>query len=121
MAPHEEFLELCAARTAGELTPAEQARLEAHLAGCRECREALAEYEQAAREAVAAVAEEAGEEEPGTDSWSVEEAEKAFFQRLDAEERSEGERGQRFTYRASQIRTGDLWMPLAAAVLLALA
>ena len=118
MAPHEEFLELCAARTAGELTPAEEAKLEAHLAGCRACREALAEYELAAREAVAAVAEE---EEPGADSWSVEEAEKAFFKRLDAEERSEPVRGQRFTYRASQMRSGELWMPFAAAVLLALA
>ena len=119
MAPHEEFLELCAARTAGELTPAEEARLEAHLAGCRECREAMADYELAAREAVAALAEEAGEEgNRETDSWSVEEAEKAFFKRLDTERRSEPTRGER---RPTRIGPRELWMPLAAAVLLALA
>src|ERR1051325_11616436 len=86
MGRHEECLELCAARTAGELSPAEEARLESHLAGCRECREAMADYELAAREAVASLAEEAGEEgNRETDSWSVEDAEKAFFRRLDAE------------------------------------
>ncbi len=31
MTPHEEFLELCAAATAGELNPGEQANLDAHL------------------------------------------------------------------------------------------
>jgi hypothetical protein len=122
MAPHEEFLELCAARTAGELTPAEEGRLEAHLAGCRECREAMTEYELASREAVAALAEEAKEEEnPDRDCWSVEEAEKAFFRRLEAEKRAEPARGQRFTYRPTEIRSGEIWMPFAAAVLLALA
>jgi Anti-sigma-K factor rskA/Putative zinc-finger len=124
MAVHEEFLELCAARTAGELTPAEESRLEAHLGGCRECREAMAEYELASREAVAAVAQEVREEEdPDTDSWSVEEAEKAFFRRLDGEKQPAREplRGQRFTYRPSEIRSREIWMPFAAAVLLALA
>jgi hypothetical protein len=32
MAPHEEYLELCAAATAGELNPGERAKLAAHLA-----------------------------------------------------------------------------------------
>ena len=32
MVPHEEFLELCAAATAGELSIDEEARLDAHLA-----------------------------------------------------------------------------------------
>jgi len=36
MTPHEEFLELCAAATAGELNPDEQANLDAHLADCAE-------------------------------------------------------------------------------------
>jgi len=111
MVPHEEFLELCAARTAGELTSAEEARLEAHLAGCRECREALAEYELTAQEAGAALAGEEANQDP--DSWSVEEAEKAFFKRLDCEKRTEAVR--------FEIRSRELWMPLAAAVLLALA
>jgi anti-sigma factor RsiW len=41
MGPHEEFLELCATATAGELSAAEQAKLNAHLAVCPECREAV--------------------------------------------------------------------------------
>lgn len=37
MHPHEEFLELCASATAGELTSEEKARLDLHLAGCEDC------------------------------------------------------------------------------------
>jgi len=48
MRPHEEFLELCAVSTTGELTGDEQARLKEHLATCAECREALHEFEAAA-------------------------------------------------------------------------
>src|SRR5258705_8694468 len=132
MGPHEEFLELCASATAGELTAEERTKLEAHLAGCPDCRRATREYEIAARTGVAALAPELTSKEKATDdSWSVEEAEKAFFKRLDREEASSGKprqvsndevkSGQRFTYRPSQIRWREIWMPFAAAVLLALA
>src|SRR5271156_676475 len=47
MGPHEEFLELCAVSTSGDLTEEEQKKLRAHLAGCAECREALREFEAA--------------------------------------------------------------------------
>ena len=119
---HEEFLELCAARTAGELSPDEDARLDAHLAGCPECWQAMAEYEVAATQGMAALAEElAPEVQEGPDSsWSVKRAEEAFFKRLDREERGESDpgrkAGQRFAYRPSQIRWREVWMPLAAAV-----
>jgi hypothetical protein len=46
--PHEEFLELSAVSTSGELTEAEQERLREHLRGCPDCREALEEFEAAA-------------------------------------------------------------------------
>src|SRR5258707_7297062 len=114
MAPHEEFLELCAAATAGELTADEQARLEAHLAACPECREAKRECEVASLHTASALASEFVPEESQIDSsWSVEEAEKAFLKRLDSEKESskaDGERresakrGQRFTYRPSQVQ-----------------
>jgi hypothetical protein len=46
--PHEEFLELCAVSTSGDLTEEERQRLEEHLIGCFECRQALREFEAAA-------------------------------------------------------------------------
>jgi hypothetical protein len=66
-------------------------------------------------------------------SWSLENAEKAFFKRLDQEQDDQESKrigsedsdqtkvGKRFTYRPSQIRWREVWMPFAAAVLLALA
>jgi len=129
MAVHEEFLELCAAATAGELTPAEQAKLDAHLAVCADCRRVMEEYEVAARRSAAALATEISSEEAEAEgSWSVEKAEKELFRRIDAGRESRTERessgvkqGQRFTYRPSEIRWREVWMPFAAAILLALA
>jgi uncharacterized protein YlxW (UPF0749 family) len=135
MGRHEEYLELCAAATAGELSADEQEKLDAHLAVCGECRSAMSEYEAAAQKGVAAFAEEpTPEEQEGSDgSWSVEKAEGAFFKRLNKEQKGAcagrshqdqddgAKRGQRFTYRPPQIRWQEVWMPFAAAVLLALA
>jgi hypothetical protein len=133
MTPHEEFLELCAAATAGELKPDEQAKLDAHLAECAACRQAMRDYEIASQHGVAALAAEFTPEQSETDSsWSVEKAEEAFFKRLDKEAGRQTTvanknkeipptRGQRFTYRPSQIRWREVWMPFAAAVLLGLA
>jgi anti-sigma factor RsiW len=134
MGSHEEFLELCAAATAGELSADEQARLDTHLAACPECRLARSEYEAARRTAVTALAQDPvlmGEAED--DSWSVEDAEKRLFRRLDREqkqvhsavlEQGHAEKlkpGRRFTYRPTQIHWREVWMTFAAAVLLALA
>jgi anti-sigma factor RsiW len=47
MEPHDEFLELCALSTSGDLTEKEQEKLQAHLAQCAECRQALREFEAA--------------------------------------------------------------------------
>src|SRR5258708_6326432 len=134
MNSHEEFLELCAAATAGELSAEEQARLDAHLAACAECRLAMSGYEAATRVTVSAFAQELPPTEgTASDSWSVEEAEKIFLKRLDREQKqsqpatSEDGRGEglmsgrRFAYRPSQIRWREVWMTFAAAVLLALA
>ena len=134
MDSHEEFLELCASATAGELGVDERTKLEAHLAQCPDCRRMMSEYEAATRAGVAALAQDFTLEDEAVDgSWSAENAEKAFFQRLDEEQEAQKcERigddysgqtklGKRFTYRPSQIPWRNIWMPLAAAVLLALA
>src|SRR5258708_2818681 len=135
MGLHEEFLELCAAATAGELTAAEQARLDAHLAVCPECCCARTDYEAVTVRGLAALAQDhdpKGQEVIGG-SWSVENAEEAFFKRLNKEQRDRGfnlvgynpsdkaNTGQRFTYRPSLIRWREIWVPFAAAILLALA
>jgi len=48
MRPHEEFLELCAVATTGELSEEEQKRLREHLSSCADCRQALSEFEAVA-------------------------------------------------------------------------
>src|SRR5258707_1346447 len=116
MGPHEEYRELCAAATAGELSAGEWVKLNAHLAVCPECRRTMSEYETAAQWGVAALNPEVAPKEEETDgSWSVEKAEEAFFKRLDKEQigqaatkvrqdqTSQARQGQRFTYRPSQI------------------
>ena len=47
MEPHDEFLELCALSTSGELSEPERRKLDEHLAGCAKCRQALKEFEAA--------------------------------------------------------------------------
>ena len=132
MDPHEEFLELCAAATAGELSAVEQAKLTAHLAVCPECRQAMKDYESIATTGVPVLSSELARADEGVDeSWSVADAEKRFFKNLEREHPSVGGTksdgtspqhvGQRYTYRPSQIRWKEVWMPFAAAVLLAVA
>jgi hypothetical protein len=131
MARHEEFLQLCASATAGELTCDEQANLRAHLEGCSECRQVMQEYEVAAERGAAALSLKFSIKETESDrSWSLEQAEKAFLKRLSAENRSEAGAGsdaemakhdQQFGYRPLAVHWREVWMSLAAIVLLALA
>src|SRR5208283_6223813 len=86
--PHDEFLELCAVSTSGELTEEEQNRLQGHLAVCPSCREALRQYESVVDRAIPAIA--ATEEPESADpdrSWTQARAEKALFDRIAREEK----------------------------------
>src|SRR5580704_3109810 len=129
MGPHEKFLELCAAATAGDLSTDERIELSAHLAECADCRSALRDYEHVTANGIPTLALELAPNDDSRDgSWSVEDAEKKLFAKLDREheavptgEVSTGrppKTGQRFTYRPSQVRWKEIWMPFAAAVLL---
>src|ERR1700722_18650044 len=84
--PHDEFLELCAALTSGELTDDEQKRLREHLAICASCREVLRQYESIIDNVIPAVAaDEETEHVAPAETWSHEQydqAEKALFDRL---------------------------------------
>ncbi|HMI50068.1 MAG TPA: hypothetical protein VK525_01055 [Candidatus Saccharimonadales bacterium] len=94
----------------------------------------MGEYELVVYSGVATLAGGlAPQEEPETGSWSAEAAEKKFFKRLNrgdaaqlAEQTkpslpNESKPGQRFRYRPSEIRWRGVWVPFAAAVILALA
>jgi hypothetical protein len=83
--PHQEFQELCALSTTGELTVDECARLTAHLARCASCREAKRQYERLIASTIPALgaesaADEGDEDAPGI--WSLEEAEAALMETL---------------------------------------
>jgi DNA repair exonuclease SbcCD ATPase subunit len=87
--PHDEFLELCAVSTSGQLSEEDQNRLQEHLAVCAACREALREYESVVSEAIPAIGvEQSARIDPGP-GFSQSKAEKAFFDRLAKEERQQ--------------------------------
>ena len=128
--PHDEFLELCALSTSGELTGEEQKRLQEHLAVCPSCREAMKQYEAVVAKTIPALAPdlESSESDP---TWSQEQAEAVFFQRLTLEEESGRDRGgtERHTSSTdlgsrcsvSQATWRNLWTLYAAGILLFIA
>jgi hypothetical protein len=83
--PHEEFEELCALSTTGELTAEEWARLEQHLAHCDACRESQRLFEHVVAMAIPLMAEEVDAQQnhgSSSDSWSIKEAEAALMESL---------------------------------------
>jgi hypothetical protein len=130
--PHDEFLELCAASTSGELTDDEQKRLEEHLAICASCREALRQDESIVSDVIPAVAaSEEREHRQPADAWSQEQqdrAERMLFERLASEEKYPPvEIGKRngssvFPHRIppfqSESTWRNVWMLYAAGILL---
>ena len=84
--PHDEFLELCAVSTSGQLSEEEQNRLKEHLAVCPACREALREYESVVNDAIPAIGAEQSNRIDLGPGFSQSKAEKAFFDRLAKEE-----------------------------------
>ena len=135
--PHDEFLELCALSTSGELTEEEQTKLDEHLLVCATCRETIKQYESlVAHEIPAIAAKEAAETaehiDPGT-GWLQQRAEASFFNRLAEEESREKKTGvsepenesSKSTQQSVLFAAGstwrNVWTMYAAGILLALA
>ncbi len=136
--PHEEFLELCAVSTSGNLTEEERKKLNEHLATCAECREAAKEFQNVVDNAIPALAEElspeftreAVKEDP---SFNQEAAETSFLKRLSEEKKgfagpsgeADGWLSPLVVRRSRNFRRSlervHFWLPLAAATLLCLA
>ena len=92
--PHDEFLELCAVSTSGQLSEEDQRRLQEHLVVCSSCREALQQYEAIIRHAIPAIAtEEIPENLEAGPRWSEKQAESALFERIAREEGKPGIEG----------------------------
>jgi histone H3/H4 len=93
--PHDEFLELCAVSTSGQLTQDEQKRLDEHLAICPTCRQAIKQYESLVTHAIPAMAAKDIPEDvdPGP-AWSQQRAEASLLNRIAQEEHPERIGGQ---------------------------
>jgi hypothetical protein len=131
ISPHDEFLELCAISTSGQLAGEERQRLQEHLTVCPSCREAMEQYEVMVSKIIPALARDP--ENLGFDpSWSQEQAEAALFQRLTLNEELGTDREDvngdtvsknlgRAPLSASQATWRDVWTLCAAGVLLFIA
>ena len=131
--PHDEFLELCALSTSGELTEVEQTKLDEHLSVCSACREAIKHYKSLVVHTIPAIAAEQTPEtiDPGP-NWSQQRAEAALLNRMAQEAREKktnvGEPGNKSsseTRRAIPFSGGstwrNVWTMYAAGVVLAIA
>lgn len=126
---HEEYLELCALAASGSLTEAEQKDLREHAARCVECRQALKEFESVVDHVIPKLADGLTEEPSLDPSFSQENAEAAFRQRLSEEKKRERSGMEEDAWlsplvvrRSRSFRRHfdryQLWLPLAASLLL---
>lgn len=133
--PHNEFLELCAVATSGQLSAEEQQRLQHHLADCPSCREAMHQYEAIAGKVIPALAPEfLAAASQDASNWSENRAEAALFSRLEREEQGtqsghEKPRGRDYSrpgirplfHSAGEVVWRHVWMQYAAGILLVIA
>jgi hypothetical protein len=126
--PHNEFLELCAVSTSGQLTEQEQKKLQEHLAVCESCREILKQYESVVDQAIPAfVAKEAWNGLDAGQDWSEDQqrqAEQVLFKRLDRESKRSTSTNavstisRRLPPFSSESTWRHVWMLYAAGILL---
>ena len=129
MRPHDEFLELCAISTTGELTDEERSELDRHLRICAECREALKEFGMIASVGAPQIAEQIG-----GGNWNESEIlnSRPARDRKDLEEIPLGQvaselatKGRELAFarknRRQQLNWNWAWVPLAACLILTVA
>jgi hypothetical protein len=134
MGAHEEFLELCAVSTSGDLTEEEQKKLQAHLADCAECRQALREFEAAVDVGVPLLASKLAADPTkkpamphgelgglATPNGAASEPPHEEAGVPGGDETRGFAFGQRMRYRPSRVNWNYVWMPFAACVLLTIA
>ncbi len=130
MRPHEEFLELCALSTSGELSKEEQEKLKDHLATCADCQQALREYEAVTDVGVPHLAsalstptlhEPSSAPRGAVEAMLAPEPAPVETTRLNSDP-AEQSKGLVFAHRngnrRTQVNWNYVWMPFAAAVLL---
>jgi hypothetical protein len=123
MRPHDKFLELCALSTSGELTGEEQKDLQAHLAGCADCRQALKEFEAAAGVGMPLLHScltSADSLEPSA-NCAVAPLETAQSDRASFAQRSQLSFPPQNGNRHMQVNWNYVWTPFAAAIVLTIA
>jgi hypothetical protein len=132
MDPHDEFVELCALSTSGELTADEQAMLAKHLKDCAECRKAIQQFEAVVDRAVPALSPCLGDDSNARPNRSADAAAKErLFERLSREKdtfngsSSEPSNGaQTFAQATSGLRKSierlESYLPYAAGIILIL-
>jgi signal transduction histidine kinase len=132
--PHEEFLELCAVSTSGNLTEEEQRTLREHLAVCCECRQALKEFEAVVDFGVPQLSSElSGLSTEQISSRPIEAPEVAALERVPSAVQADGansaEEGprkglafaRRNGHRQTRVNWNFVWVPFAASIVLAIA
>ncbi len=126
MEPHEEYLELCALSTSGDLSEKERGALQVHLSECAQCRQALKEFEAAVDLGVPLLSSKfadaaAGQSEPESA------APMELSVSVSNENAPSGPHGRVFAFahgnghQATRINWGLVWLPFAACVLLSIA
>ncbi|MFZ3380017.1 MAG: hypothetical protein WA193_10350 [Candidatus Acidiferrales bacterium] len=128
---HDEFVELCALSTSGDLTDEEQNKLRVHLAACGQCRDALMEFHVLVDKAIPLLASDSFDSEAEKDPAADAAAEVALFERLSREGRfRELGPAEENPVRVAKLianRNGQsrsflnwnyVWMPFAACILL---
>jgi Anti-sigma-K factor rskA. len=123
LAPHAEWLELCAIETTGTLKLADREKLHSHLKSCVQCRTVLAEYKALAHEGMPLVAERYLDLDVPAElrDWDANAAKQDLFAKLDEPVQVEAATLPVMQMRRRKVAAISLWAGLAASIVIAIA